>query len=211
VNSLNPSSDERQILSVQAALFNLYSIEAMDQNRQLTTLGKQMARMPLEPSYARALLASKNYKCSSEVLDLVSLFSAGGNVFYDPSDHREKSLEARKKFDHPTGDHFLLLNVFKAYEALCAQESRKVCSEWCRAHFISEKTLLEARKIRDQLCDVCERLEIDISSRTSLDTDSILRCFAAGMPQNLARIFPEGGYRQLLGSGVSHRACLLNQ
>src|ERR1700753_2985934 len=115
-------------LSVQAALFNLYSVEAIDQGRRLTALGKQMARLPLEPSYARALLASAKLACAAEVLDLVSLFSAGGNVFHDPSDLRDKSLEARRKFDHPSGDHFLLLNVFRAHTELSQQEQKKVCS-----------------------------------------------------------------------------------
>jgi ATP-dependent RNA helicase DHX33 len=173
-----------------------------------------MARLPLEPSYARALLSSRDHKCTTEILDLVSLFSAGGNVFHDPSDLRDKALEARRKFDHPSGDHLLLLNVFKAYTTMCAHESRKSCSEWCRKHFVNEKTLLEARKIRSQLCDVCKRIDIDVNVSASQEPDSILRCFATGMPQNLAQIHPEGGYRQLLGSGVSFRSlspCIVSQ
>jgi HrpA-like RNA helicase len=161
-----------------------------------------MARLPVEPSFARALLASKVFSCAAEVLDLVSLFSAGGNVFHDSSDSREKALEARRKFDHQSGDHLLLLNVFRAYGELAARETRKACMEWCRAHFVNEKTLIEARKIRDQLSEACGRIDINTSPTAAPDADAILRCFATGMPQNLARINPEGGYRQLLGSGV---------
>ena len=162
-----------------------------------------MATFPLEPSYARAVIASQEQSCTSEVLDVISILSSSSTIFYDPSDRRDETLEARRKFRHPSGDHLMLLNVLKAYQDIQKQESHKACSEWCRKHFLNERTLKEALQIRDQLRDSCRRLNIDYDSSAGQELDRILRSLLIGSPQHSAMLHPDFTYRQTLGSGVS--------
>jgi len=44
------------------ALKQLFLLKAIDKDAKLTDLGREMNRFPLEPSYAKLLLASKFYK-----------------------------------------------------------------------------------------------------------------------------------------------------
>ena len=101
-----------------------------------------MASFPLEPQHACAVVASKEYGCTFEVLDIVSIISASSKLFLDISDQREAVAEIRRKFRHPSGDHMTILNAVRAYREIAASENTHARREWCRKHFLNERTLL---------------------------------------------------------------------
>jgi HrpA-like RNA helicase len=173
---------------------------------ELTEMGRQMAVLPLEPELARALLASKEHQCTSEVLDLVSLLSTSGKVLYDVSpEQREAASDARNKFRDPSGDHGTLLRAYAAYADILESEPPPSVAEkhsWCRANFLNERALEEARRIRSQLSDACKPLGLDPSVSCGQDVDRILRAVVQGFVTNLASIQPDGTYRQLMGRSV---------
>ena len=61
--------------SLRGALETLLMLRALDRDMSLTTHGRSMVRLPLEPHYAHLLLKSVEHKCVSEVLTIVSLLS----------------------------------------------------------------------------------------------------------------------------------------
>ena len=71
--------------------------------------------LPVDPIYSRLILLSKDFRCTSEILDIVSLLSVE-NVFFSPREDREKATVCHKRFASIYGDHLTLLNVFKAYK-----------------------------------------------------------------------------------------------
>lgn len=176
----------------------------MDNSRTLTTLGRQMATFPIEPDLARIILESKTYGCTFEVIDIVSLLSASSNLFLDMSEQRDAIADARRKFRHPSGDHFTMLNALRSYQEIAANESKGERKEWCRKHYLNERTFTEALKIRDQLREVCQRVGINWrlgASRSDVE-ESVLRSFTAGLKQQSALLQPDGSYKQLMGPFV---------
>jgi ATP-dependent RNA helicase DHX8/PRP22 len=63
------------------ALRQLYVLDAIDSDGNITPLGKEMAILPLDPSLARALLAAKELNCLDEMLTVASMLSPEGSVF----------------------------------------------------------------------------------------------------------------------------------
>jgi ATP-dependent RNA helicase DHX33 len=104
-----------------------------------------MALFPLEPQYACAVVASKEYACTSEILDIVSVLSSSSKLFLDISEQRDAVAEALHKFRHGNGDHHTVLNAVRAYREIAASEYKHARREWCRKHFLNERTFLEAR------------------------------------------------------------------
>ena len=52
----------------------LHALKALDHNAKLTTpLGFQMAEFPLHPCHSKALLASQEFGCTSEMLSIVAM------------------------------------------------------------------------------------------------------------------------------------------
>jgi ATP-dependent RNA helicase DHX33 len=195
--------------TVVAALKTLYLLGALDSKKSLTALGRDMAAFPLEPYYARAIIASKEYGCSSEVLEIISVLSASSKLFFDTTDQRESAVEARRKFHHPSGDHWTILNAVKSYKDIAAAESRAGRKEWCRKHFLNERTLVEAIKIRDQLRTTCSRLHIDWNTSCGDNEEPVLRSLSHGLLQNTALLQPDRTYKQIMGQtvGLVFAAC----
>jgi HrpA-like RNA helicase len=162
-----------------------------------------MASFPLEPQHACAVVASKEYGCTSEVLDIVSIISASSKLFLDISDQREVVSEVRLKFRHPSGDHMTVLNVVRAYREIAASEKKHARREWCRKHFLNERTLLEARDIREQLVVTCGRVGIDSAASAKENEDPVIRSMGHGLAGNSAFIQPDGSYKQTMGQSAS--------
>ncbi|KAI9574330.1 P-loop containing nucleoside triphosphate hydrolase protein [Boletus coccyginus] len=194
--------DAPDVHSAFSALKTLWLLGALDNSKTLTSLGRQMASFPIDPYLARIILASKMHCCTSEVIDIVSLISSSSNLFLDISDQRDAIADARRKFRHPSGDHLTKLNALRSYQEIAASESKSERREWCRKHYLNERTFTEALKIRDQLRVACERVALDWrTSRSDLE-EPVLRCFTAGLMQQSALLQPDGSYKQLMGQFV---------
>lgn len=162
-----------------------------------------MASFPLEPIHARAVLASKEQGCTLEIIDIISVLSASSKLFQDISEQREAVSESRLKFRHPSGDHLTVLNVVRAYQEIAASENKGARREWCRKHYLNERTLTEAREIRDQLRQSCSRVGIDWQVSCKEDEEPVLKSLGYGLVQNSALLQRDGTYKQTMGPSVS--------
>lgn len=79
----------------------------------LTSHGRKMARLPLDPMLAHMLLRSEEFGCVEEALIAVSMLSSD-NVFVQPHKEEEKPLamEAHKRFASKDGDLLSLISIF---------------------------------------------------------------------------------------------------
>jgi len=96
-------------------MYQLWVLGALDNVGDLTPAGRKMNEFPMEPSMAKMLLTSVEYKCSAEMLTIVSMLSVP-SVFYRPKERLEESDAAREKFAVPESDHLTLLNVFQQWK-----------------------------------------------------------------------------------------------
>jgi HrpA-like RNA helicase len=181
----------------------LFFLGALDTKKELTPRGREMASFPLEPYLAAAVLASKEYGCTSEILDIISVLSSQSKLFTDIADQRQFATETRQKFYHPSGDHMTALNAVRSFQEIAAIETKGGRKDWCRKQFLNERTLIEANKIREQLKTTCIRLGIDWKSSCGENEELILKSLVRGLVQNSAFLQPDGSYRQTIGHSVS--------
>ncbi|KAJ3783549.1 P-loop containing nucleoside triphosphate hydrolase protein [Lentinula aff. detonsa] len=188
--------------SMKSSLIVLYLLGALSLEKEITALGRQMAAFPLEPIYGRAIVASKEYGCTQEVLDIVSVLSVSSKLFVESSEQREAVSEARRKFRHVCGDHLTILNVVRAYQEIAHAEGKSNRKEWCRRHFLNERALLEASDIRDQLRQTCQRLGIDHGVSCGDKDDPVIFSLGHGLVMNIAFLQPDGTYKQTIGQSI---------
>jgi HrpA-like RNA helicase len=206
------------IIPVSGALRTLVLIGAFDDRKQLTLLGRQMSKFPLEPIHACAVLKSRTYGpvVTSAVVSIASILSSTSKVFQEPSDSalREQAMEARRKFIHPSGDHLTALNALTAYDEIARTEKKGGRRRWCKDNFLNERTCAEALNIRDQIRSLCAKLGIQLSgdnadaasSSAEVLEEGVLRSLTAGYAQNIALLQPDGTYKQFAGNSVSARS-----
>ncbi|KAG5641909.1 hypothetical protein DXG03_003976 [Asterophora parasitica] len=195
--------DMPDVESIASSLKSLWLLDAINASKELTPLGRQMAFFPLEPAHARSVIASKEHGCTLEVLDIISVLSASSKLFVDITEQRDAAAEARRMFRHASGDHLTILNAVRAYEEIASGNGGKATRrEWCRKHFLNERTLLEAAEIRNQLRHTCVRLNIDWKVSCRDKEELVVRSLAYGLAQNSAFLQPDGSYKQTMGQSV---------
>ncbi|KDQ62265.1 hypothetical protein JAAARDRAFT_121203 [Jaapia argillacea MUCL 33604] len=188
--------------AVQFALKILFLLGALDTKKSLTSIGRHMASFPLEPPLACVVLTSKEHGCTLEILDIVSVLSCTSKLFFDVSDDRDNALEARRKFRHSSGDHMTILNAMRAYQEIASVESKGARRDWCRKHYLNERTLMEATKIRDQLRVACERIGLDWKASCGENEVAVLKSLCRGLVHNSALKQPDGSYMQTTGRSL---------
>ncbi|KAF8640918.1 hypothetical protein AX17_000566 [Amanita inopinata Kibby_2008] len=162
------------------SMYQLWVLGALDNVGDLTPVGRKMSEFPMEPSMAKMLIASVEYKCSAEMLTIVSMLSVP-SVFYRPKERMEEADAAREKFNVPESDHLTLLNVFNQWK------SHGFRDDWAMRHFLHPKLLRKAREVRIQLEDIMKFQKMDIIS-AGTDFDILRKAIAAGYFHQAARV-----------------------
>lgn len=113
---LDPPSSE----SLQDALKQLYLIDAIDENGAITSIGRKMAELPLEPSLSRTLIEANNYGCITEALTVAAMLSAETALL---PGQRQSKIEKKRKHPMPNlpdgsglGDHIQLLQIYECWD-----------------------------------------------------------------------------------------------
>ncbi|KAI1785395.1 P-loop containing nucleoside triphosphate hydrolase protein [Ganoderma leucocontextum] len=162
------------------SMYQLWVLGALDNIGDLTPIGRKMSEFPMEPSMAKMLIQSVEYKCSGEMLTIVSMLSVP-SVFYRPKERMEEADAAREKFNVPESDHLTLLNVFNQWKAHGFRD------DWCMRHFLHPKLLRKAREVRAQLEDIMKFQKMELIS-AGTDFDVIRKAITAGYFHQAARV-----------------------
>ncbi|EKM77230.1 hypothetical protein AGABI1DRAFT_101903 [Agaricus bisporus var. burnettii JB137-S8] len=141
--------------TLMRALELLNFLAAMDDEGNLTALGKLMADFPLDPQLSKLLIASPDFKCSNEILTITAMLSVP-NVWLRPNNQRREADAAKEAFTVPESDHLTLLNVFNQYML------NKHDRNWAWSNYISARALAQAENVRQQLQRIMKRLDIDL-------------------------------------------------
>ncbi len=129
----------------------LDELNAIDGARQLTSLGHELARLPLDPKIARLLLAGRQYCCLTEILVIASALSVQ-DPRERPLDRQEAADAAHKCFADERSDFLGYLKLWAWFEqAVAHKQSNRLLAEACRKNFLSPLRLREWRELHQQL------------------------------------------------------------
>ncbi|KAH8273854.1 hypothetical protein KR044_002202 [Drosophila immigrans] len=179
------------VQSAYKALEQLGAIKAAATPPAITSTGRLMAQFPLDPRYAKLLLAAPSFGCMEEMLSLVAALSSD-NVFIGHADKSELAALAHAKFQSKHGDHLTLLTVFATFQKT---EKPKV---WCHDNFLNIRNLTYARNVRGQLLEISNRIGL-ASNSCGDNLDAVKKCLLTGLFDNIATLQKEGHYLTLSG------------
>ncbi|CAI9101236.1 OLC1v1038510C2 [Oldenlandia corymbosa var. corymbosa] len=170
------------------ALELLIALGALDEPGKLTKVGRRMAEFPLDPMLSKMIVASDEYKCSSELISIAAILSLGNSVFYRPKDKRKDAATARERFYMGNvGDHIALLNVYNSWK------ETDFSTQWCYENYIQVRSMKQARKVREQLEGLLKMAEIEVTSNAN-DLD-IRMAIVSGCFRHTARLQKGGSYQ----------------
>jgi ATP-dependent helicase HrpA len=129
----------------------LQELNAIDEKRQLTPLGQELAKLPLDPKIARLLLAGRQYHCLDEILVIASALSLQ-DPRDRPAERREAADAAHQRFNDERSDFLAYLKLWAWFqEAIKHKKNNKLWASECRDKFLSPIRLREWHELHQQL------------------------------------------------------------
>jgi len=164
----------------------LQELGALDEKRELTQLGHDLSRLPIDPTLGRMLLQSQHEHAGRELLII-----AAGLSIQDPRerplDRKEAAAAAHKRFIDPASDFLSLLKIWDAvhdqWERLRSQGQRR---KFCKANFLSYLRMREWQDLHAQLHGALEDLGRFKLNESNADYAAIHRSILTGLLGHVA-------------------------
>ncbi len=161
----------------------LAELGAVDGRGQLTDLGRQMARLPVDPKFARMLLAAGREACVREVLVIVAALSVQ-DPRERPAEKRQAADEKHRQWLDPDSDFYTFWNMWTFLEAQRQALSKNQFASLCRQLSLSHMRVREWRELHHQLHVSCRQSGVR-DNRQPADRDSIHRAMLSGLLGNI--------------------------
>ena len=156
----------------------LFELGAVDGKRQMTALGKQISRLPIDPQLARIVLQADKESSLHEVMIIVAALAIQDPREY-PSDKRETAQQKHSIYKDTESDFIALLNVWNICEEQRQSLSHNQFRRWCLKNFLSHQRLHEWRELHRQILSLVRSMKLKINSQKS-DLHGIHRALLSG-------------------------------
>jgi ATP-dependent helicase HrpA len=170
--------------------------------RGLTPVGRQLARLPLDPRLARMLVEADKEGCLREVLVVAAALSIQ-DPRERPPDQQQQADEHHARFADPTSDFLTWLNLWRylreQQKALSSNQFRKMC----RTEHLHYLRVREWQDVRSQLQQGVKAVGLQLSgSVDEIDAagraDHLHRALLSGLLSHVG--LREGETRDYLGA-----------
>ena len=143
---------------VQAAFDLLTELGAVRRTRQsasLTRIGREISRLPIDPRFARMLLAAREAGVLRDVLAIVAGLSIQ-DVRERPEDRREEADRMHARFVDPTSDFLTLLNLWNHLREQQAALGSSAFRRLCRSELLNYVRVREWVDVHRQLSQLLD-------------------------------------------------------
>lgn len=144
----------------------LQELQAVNERGQLSDIGRQLARLPLEPRLGRVLIAGAKHGCLQEMLVIAAALSA-----IDP---RERPLAKQQaadvlhaRFADPRSDFMSLLKLWRHIELKRKALSSSQFGKLLRKEFLSPARVRDWREVHAQLLSMSQDLRLTCNKRAA--------------------------------------------
>ena len=135
----------------------LEELNAVDRKRQISPLGFDLVKLPLDPRIGRMIIAAKQYHCLREMLIIASGMSVQ-EPWQRPHDRQGAADESLRKFQGEDSDFLTYVNIWQESEKQKEELSNNRYRRWLLERFLSYLRMREWQDVYRQLKQVCHEL-----------------------------------------------------
>ncbi|MFA6985851.1 MAG: ATP-dependent RNA helicase HrpA, partial [Arenimonas sp.] len=170
----------------------LTELGAVDKERRLTDIGRQMSRLPVDVKLARMLIAAQQQGCLREVTVLAA-FLGIQDPRERPSDARGAADTAHAQFADPNSEFMGVLKLWDAYRVAHEELTQSKLRNWCEKNFLGFLRMREWRELHRQLLLSCEELGWAVNDQEA-EYAPLHRALIAGLPTQIGHRGEKGVY-----------------
>jgi len=170
----------------------LLELGAVDERHNLTAVGAQLAKLPIDPRIARMIVAAKKENCLREALIIAAALSVQ-DPRDRPSDKADSADQAHALFVDERSDFLAYPKMWDFYDELLKHKksTRKLAAD-CRDRFLSWMRLREWRDLHGQLHAHVSELGWRENEKAA-DYGQVHRALLAGLLGNIGMKSEDGG------------------
>ncbi|MEM1072126.1 MAG: ATP-dependent RNA helicase HrpA [Planctomycetota bacterium] len=170
----------------------LHELGAIDAERRLTTIGKTMAKMPVDPRVARILIEAGSEGAVAEALIVASALETQ-DPRERPADRRDAADAAHARHADPASDFRTLVHLWDFVHQERARLSRSGFRAAMRDRFLSLPRLFEWFDTHRQLRDIAAEAGLRATKRSD-DPAALQRALLSGFVTSVGQPHPDGGF-----------------
>jgi ATP-dependent helicase HrpA len=178
-----PFVDPPDTRLVNDAFKLLFELGAVDEGRRVTELGRQLARLPVDPRLGRMVLAGRDQGCLGEMLTIAG-FLAIQDPRERPLDHQPAADEKHRRFRDERSDFQAVLNLWDYYHEQARHLSKNKLRNLCRDDFLSYVRMREWQELRRQLHGLVTEMGMRLNDDPP-EFDALHRALLSGLLGNL--------------------------
>jgi len=196
-----PFMQKPQDKAWKIALNSLYELGAIDKQENLTTIGKKMDQLPLDPQLAR-ILVDPDLVAIDEML-IICAFMSVKEVRERPHDRQQKADQLHRQYQQKNSDILTAINLWKTLQSIRAGGSSNEFKNWCRKNLINFLGWLEWKRVYQQLKESLELLKVHSKkAQSECHDDDIHRALIPGFITHILNKTQEGHYQGVRGLKV---------
>lgn len=134
----------------------LFELGAIDEQQELTDLGRRLSRLPVDPRIGRMIVAAQEEGCLHELLIIAAVLELQ-DPRERPLDKQEEADRLHGRFTTSDSDFLSYLKVWDFYQELKRQLTRNQLRKACRQNYLSYNRMREWADIHLELVRLVER------------------------------------------------------
>ncbi|MCJ1285704.1 hypothetical protein MMC26_005045 [Xylographa opegraphella] len=135
--------------NIRRAIDSLVDVKALTSGEDLTPLGRQLAKLPLDVFLGKLILLGSLFSCLDAALTIAAILSSK-SPFSVPMGARAQADLARLAFKKGDSDLLTVYNAYCAWRRVCRSTGNSEY-QFCRKNFLSPQTLSNIEDLKAQL------------------------------------------------------------
>jgi ATP-dependent RNA helicase DHX29 len=147
--TLSQALDPPSSRNIRRAIDALIEVDALTPGEDLTALGRQIAKLPLDAHLAKLVLLATTFACVDVAITIAAILSSK-SPFLTPFGAKQRADIARLAFKKGDSDLLTTYNAYKAWRAVCTTPGRSEM-QFCHKNFLSPQNLGNIEDLKAQL------------------------------------------------------------
>ena len=202
--------DKRHIQDGVKLLEELGAFETVQtksgEKRRLTTIGRQLAQLPVDPRLAKMLLSAVNFGSVYEVMIIVSALSIQ-DPRERPTEKQQASDEKHRRFADKKSDFLAFLNLWNYLQEQQKELTKNQFRRQCQKDFLNYLRIREWQDIYQQIRLAVREMGLPINSEKA-EYQQIHTALLSGLLSHIG--LKEAEKQQYLGARNAHFAIFPN-
>jgi len=146
--AIEPPAPER----IASAMENLRIVGALDEKKNLTSLGRVLLQLPIEVQMGRLLLFGSFFRCLDHAITLAAILTNRDPFLNPPLLKREaNACKASWSPANFRSDALATLFAYNAWWEIQGRGDYQAANQFCSENFLSKPSLLQVQKLRGHL------------------------------------------------------------